>query len=197
MLPFKALIFQVINKVDKLTYLDLSYTNLKIHDIRLLTRLDNLRYLDLSGNHIGNQEKRPLERKRMNLKQLQQNIDNEELMDIIDIIEELFLKIQFLNLRDNHFSDAEGAEILDLLPRKDILRVLDISGNLDFKEATQATLQKLITTEELGCLTKGLTLIIEFNDTVSDLAMKLLTRDYITFFNKMTQENPNTEQKPK
>lgn len=133
----------------------------------------------------------------MNLKQLQQNIDNEELMDIIDIIEELFLKIQFLNLRDNHFSDAEGAEILDLLPRKDILRVLDISGNLDFKEATQATLQKLITTEELGCLTKGLTLIIEFNDTVSDLAMKLLTRDYITFFNKMTQENPNTEQKPK
>lgn len=59
-LPFKDYIIDLINKVDRLSYLDLSNNKITFEDIKKITRLTQLKYLDLSSNYLGNQSKKPM-----------------------------------------------------------------------------------------------------------------------------------------
>ncbi|CAD8059054.1 unnamed protein product [Paramecium sonneborni] len=183
-LPFKDYMIDLINKVDRLSYLDLSNNNITFEDIKKITRLNQLKYLDLSSNHLGNQSKKPMMKQKMRYQNLEMVNDEEQQLiseEDFSFYKLLFQKIPIINLRNNQFTDEEGCKLLKTLENNEDLRVLDISGNQLFKEQTKSQLEILIKNKNL-IMKNTQTLIIEFSEELSETAMKFFTKQIIEKF---------------
>ncbi|CAD8136849.1 unnamed protein product [Paramecium octaurelia] len=197
-LPFKEYIIDLINKVDRLSYLDLSNNKITFEDIKKITRLTQLKYLDLSSNFLGNQSKKPMMKQKMRYQNLEMANDDEQQLipeDDYSFYRLLFQKIPIINLRNNQFTDEEGCKLLKTLENNEDLRVLDISGNQLFKEQTRNQLEMLIKTKNL-IMKNTQTLIIEFSEELSESTMKQFTKQIIEKFNLQLSEEQKLVKNP-
>ncbi|KAM3137148.1 hypothetical protein pb186bvf_010694 [Paramecium bursaria] len=188
-LPFKDhIIYQGINQMTKLTYLDLSNNGLFREDIQNITCLSGLKYIDLSSNHLGSSKKRPLIKNYKTKRGLSVNFEQSQFESDRQFYQFLFNQIPIINLKHNNFSDSEGSELLELINQK--TQLLDISGNTDFGELTLKAVETFFETAEAQ---KNIykesqqVVIIEFTASLSEKGMKKIA-NIIIEQNKVLRE---------
>ncbi|CAD8087790.1 unnamed protein product [Paramecium sonneborni] len=125
--PFKQLLFSNLKRMKNLKYLDLSYNSLNLEDVlQILDQLKNVTLLDflsLAHNNLGDSQTIKFN-------------NSDAVMRLLD-------EVEAISLRSNNLSDIDGEAILNQIKHFKKLKILDISGNLSFKDRTLQALQRI------------------------------------------------------
>ncbi|CAD8176837.1 unnamed protein product [Paramecium octaurelia] len=159
--PFKQHLFSNLKRMKNLKYLDLSYNSLYLEDVlQILEQLKNVTLLDflsLAHNNLGDSSTIKFN-------------NSDAIMRLLD-------EVEAISLRSNNLSDIDGESILNQIKHFKKLKILDVSGNLSFKDKTLQALQRITILQNK----------IEFSSQ---------RNDFLNFLNniKILQENEQQEE---